>query len=73
MHDNEKYQSAYNKFHSTETALVRVANDIVLYVNEKKAFLLVLIDLSAALDTVDHRMFLNHMLKRLAIHDTSLS
>jgi len=57
MHDNglsEKYQSAYKQRHSTETALVCVANDILCCVDKKTAVLLVLLVLSAAFDTVDH-------------------
>ena len=50
---NEKYQSAYKQLHSTETALVFVANDILRSVDEKKVVWLVLLDLSAAFDTVD--------------------
>ena len=40
MHDkglNEKYQFAYKQLHSMETALVRVVNDILHCVDEKKA------------------------------------
>jgi len=76
MHDNglnEKYQSAYKQLHSTETALVCVANDILRCVDEKKAVLLVLLDLSAAFDTVDHDVLLDRMFKRFGIQDTSLS
>ena len=42
-------QSAYRKYHSTETALVKVANDILLNMNSQRVTLLVLLDLSAAL------------------------
>jgi len=76
MHDNglsEKYQSAYKQLHSTETALVCVANDILCCVNKKKAVLLVLLALSAAFDTVEHDVLLDRMFKRLEIQDTSFS
>ena len=48
----EVYQSAYRPHHSTETALLRVQNDLT-GVDKKKVTLFVLLDLSAALDTVD--------------------
>ena len=68
MHDsdlNEKYLSAYEQFHGTETVLVCVANDIRRCVNEKKAVLLAPVDLSAAFNNVDLNILLNRMFKRL--------
>ena len=43
-------QSAYNSSHSTETALLKIQNDIVLSVDSGKAVVLTLLDLSAAFD-----------------------
>ena len=54
-----KAQSAYREFHSTETALLRVKNDTLLNMNQQRVTLLVLLDLSAAFDTVDHTILLN--------------
>ena len=42
-------QSAYCTGHSTETALPKVHNDILLSMDKKRVTLLVLLDLSAAL------------------------
>ena len=39
-------------FHSTETALLRVHNDIALALDKKKMVVLLLLDLSAAFDTI---------------------
>ena len=50
----ESNQSAYRKGHSTETALVRVQHDIENAIGGQQAALLVLLDLSAAFDTVFH-------------------
>ena len=66
------FDSAYKQLHSTETALECFANDTLRYVDEKKAVLLVLLDLSAAFDTVDHDVLLDCMFRRLGIEDTSL-
>ena len=50
----ETFQSAYRQYHSTETALLRVQNDILCALDNQCTVLLLLIDLSAAFDTVDH-------------------
>ena len=47
-------QSAYKQFHSTQTALVKVFNDIVIDIDRNRTVILLLLDLSAAFDTVDH-------------------
>jgi exonuclease III len=55
---SEPLQSAYKPNHSTETALLKVSNDILLALDKRKCVLLVLLDLSAAFDTIDHSIFL---------------
>ena len=50
----EVFQSAYRQLHSTETALLRVQNDILQAVDSRGSAILVLLDLSAAFDTIDH-------------------
>ena len=62
-----KAQSAYREYHSTETALLRVKNDILLNMNQQRVTLLVLLDLSAAFDTVDHTILLNRLSKDFGI------
>ena len=46
------FQSAYRQNHSTETALLKVMNDILLNMNNQCVTLLILQDLSAAFDTI---------------------
>ena len=48
------FQSAYKAGHSCETALLRVYNDIVITIGKGNGSFLVLLDLSAAFDTIDH-------------------
>ena len=61
---HEPNQSAYTKFHSTETALIKVQNEILQSLDQKNATILVLLDLSAAFDTIDHVT----LLQRLECH-----
>ena len=65
-------QSFYRKNHSTETALPRVENDILLNMNKQHVTLLVLLDLSAAFDTVDHNVLLSRLHSKFGISGTAL-
>ena len=55
----EPFPSAYRVNHSTETAMLRVKNDIIRALGDNKVVLLVLIDISAAFDTVNHERLLS--------------
>jgi len=48
------HQSAYKKFHSNETALLRLYNDLLVATYRGQVSGLCLLDLTAAFDTVDH-------------------
>ncbi|MCG8431411.1 MAG: reverse transcriptase family protein, partial [Candidatus Omnitrophica bacterium] len=65
-------QSAYKRNHSTETALLRVQNDIRMMVDKHGAAILVLLDLSAAFDTIDHDILLERLEKLIGIRGTAL-
>jgi hypothetical protein len=66
-------QSAYRKFYSTETALVRIQNDLLRAVDHHQKAILVLLDFSAAFDTIDHQTVLKRILKRYGIDGTALN
>ena len=66
------FQSAYRPGHSTETAILKVVNDLLLAMDEGKLSILVLLDLSAAFDTIDHDILL-HRLHVFSIQGTVLS
>ena len=55
----EIFQSAHRQLHSTETALLRVQNDIIHAVDSEVGAILTLLDLSAAFDTIDHQKLLD--------------
>jgi hypothetical protein len=63
----ESLQSAYKKYHSCETALVRVQNDILIEIDNNCCVVLLLLDLSAAFDTVDHEILLKRLSSRFGI------
>ena len=68
-------QSSYRKFHSTESALLKVKNDILLNMNRQHVTLLVLLDLimSVAFDTIDHGILLERLRSAFRVRDTALS
>jgi hypothetical protein len=55
------HQSAYRKFHSTETALLKVQNDILNSLDRNDLTMLAMLDLSAAFDTIDHTTLLHRL------------
>lgn len=73
LHDGdwlEEFQSAYRVGHSTESALLRVHNDVLRAIDEDKCVILLLLDLSAAFDTVDHKILLERLSSRFGISGT---
>ena len=54
-------QSAYRKFHSTETALLKLTNDIMETIDSGKITILTALDMSAAFDTLDHATLLHRL------------
>ena len=72
-HDlHEPLRSAYKIFHSTETALLTVTNDIMLSLDKGENVFLVLLDLSVAFDTVNHTLLPARMQKLFGIRGTIL-
>ena len=57
----EEHQSAYRKMHNTETALLKIFNDLLTNADNKKISILVMLDLSAAFDTIDHCILVDRL------------
>ena len=73
-HDlNEKKQSAYRCYHSTETALLKVQNDLLVAMDKSCGVFLVLLDLSAAFDTIDHDILNKRLHDNLGLSGTALA
>ena len=54
-------QSAYRKFYSTETTICSVISDLLTVIDEGKCAILILLDLSAAFDTVVHHLLIEDL------------
>ena len=63
----DKYQSAYHPHHSTETAITFMMNNILIYLDNKAPYYLVLLYLYSDFDTLDHNI-LSIGLNEIGIH-----
>jgi len=67
-----KHQSAYRKFHSTENALVKVYNDLLVATDQGQVSALCLLDVTAAFDTVDHELLLMRLERSFGVQGLAL-
>ena len=73
---SSSFQSAYRIFHSTETfSTEKIHNDLILamYHSEVTLTWLILLDLSAAFDSVDHSILLTRLQNWFSLDGLSLS
>ena len=71
LNSNDLYcpvQSGYRPHHSCETLLVRMTDDINREIQAGKIVIVVLLDLSAAFDTIDHEILLEKLQKDYGIN-----
>ena len=67
-----KNQSAYRRFHSCESALLRLVNDLLDGMEKQEVTALIALDLSAAFDTVDHDILIDVLHKQYGVCGTAL-
>ena len=68
----DSFQSAYKAGHSCETALLRVYNDITTTIGKGNGKMLVLLDLSAAFDTIDHVILFDILVNYVGLRGKAL-
>ena len=66
-------QSAYRKYHGTETAVLSVLEGLLTKSDQKLVSVLALLDLSAAFDTLDHAILLRRLESTFGISGLALS
>uniref|UniRef100_A0A3B3QY49 Reverse transcriptase domain-containing protein n=1 Tax=Paramormyrops kingsleyae TaxID=1676925 RepID=A0A3B3QY49_9TELE len=68
----EPFQSGFKALHSTESALLKVFNDLLLATDSGDSAILILLDLTAAFDTIDHDILISRLEHYVGIRGTAL-
>ena len=67
------YQSAYRKYFSCETSIIKVVNDLLWNFENQEVCVMCMIDLSAAFDMVDHQILLQVLQSRFGLSGSGLA
>ncbi len=65
IHDH--FQSGFRARHSTKTAFLKVSNDLLLTLDSGNSGILILLDLTAAFDTIHHIILLDRLQQQIGI------
>jgi len=71
-HLHDPLQSAYKPRHGTESALLRIKNDIDSALDKGQGVVLLLLDLSAAFDALDHNILITRLTEEVGIQSSAL-
>ena len=66
------FQSAYRENYSMETSLIKMCNDILWSMEKQEITMVIILNLSAAFDMVDHNILLNILHNHYGITDKAL-
>ena len=73
MTENNLHEHLQSAYKPGETALVKVQNDILTSIDQHGVVILVMLDLSAAFDTIDHDILFSRMENTLGITGQALA
>ena len=68
-----EYQSAYRKHYSCETSLLKLVNDTLWAMEDKRITAVTVMDLSVACDTVSHELLLAVLRERFGINNLAIT
>jgi Reverse transcriptase (RNA-dependent DNA polymerase) len=66
-------QSAYRPFHSTETSVICVVNNVIKVLEYTRVGALIILDLSAAFDTVNARILKDVMQRQFGVRSNAVN
>ena len=69
---SKSHEGQLFEHHSTETALIKISNDILCEMDDGKSFLMVMLDQSAAFDTVNLEILLHRLEDTFGISGSAL-